>query len=242
MKVLDFDIKKGLYHFEVEKLTTTFHAHPVYECVWVEEGHFQLESQHKVYPKLQFAVIPPNLPHKLQAEHSAQLLLIKAFNDKLENFLADRGYLFYQEIFASSKGKDHGKFMAELKSFAWETDLHTTQDARLNTTLQILEKASLGYKEMSQELSAKVFLSESRLSHVFKEHIGISLKKYLLWMKLNHAIAHLLKEQEGLTDAGFQSGFYDQAHFSKAFKEMLGMAPSKAYNSRSLQFYSKNTP
>jgi len=242
MKILDFDIEKGVYHFEVERLKSAFHAHPVYECVWVEEGHFVLESQHKVYPKLQFAIIPPNLPHKLQADHSAHLLLIKAHNEKLEDFLREKGYPLDQEILASAQGKAYADFMAELKSFAQETDLHSTQDARVNKSLELLEKANLSYKEMSQELNEKVFLSESRLSHLFKEHIGISMKKYLLWMKLNHAIAHLLKEQEGLTDAGFQSGFYDQAHFSKAFKEMLGMAPSKAYNSRSLQFYGKKSP
>ena len=242
MKILDFDIEKGVYHFEVDKLESAFHAHPVYECVWVQKGHFQLESRNKVYPKLQFAIIPPNLPHKIQAEHAAHLLLLKAHNEKLGNFIRAKGYAFEQEILGSKQSQNHPEFMTELKAFARETDLHSTHDARVNTTLQILENTNLTYQEMSRELRAKVFLSESRLSHLFKQHIGISLKKYLLWMKLNHAIAHLLREQEGLTDAGFQSGFYDQAHFSKAFKEMLGMAPSKAYNSRSLQFYGRKTP
>ncbi|WP_367281876.1 AraC family transcriptional regulator [Tunicatimonas pelagia] len=35
--------------------------------------------------------------------------------------------------------------------------------------------------------------------------------------------------------ASLTCGFYDQAHFSKTFKERLGISPSEAYNSRMLQ-------
>ncbi len=32
-----------------------------------------------------------------------------------------------------------------------------------------------------------------------------------------------------------ESGFFDQAHMIKSFKSVLGVNPSKAYNSRTLQ-------
>jgi AraC-like DNA-binding protein len=84
-------------------------------------------------------------------------------------------------------------------------------------------------------LQGVVFLSESRLSHLFKENIGISLKKYLLWNKLKKTVKQHLTEKEDLFTSLIKAGFYDQPHFSKAFKTMLGVKPTKAYNSRTLQ-------
>ena len=80
-----------------------------------------------------------------------------------------------------------------------------------------------------------MFLSDSRLSHLFKEHIGISIKKYLIWNKLRKAINLYLSESTNLTDVSIQSGFFDQAHLSNSFKKVLGVSPSKVYNSRILQ-------
>ena len=42
-------------------------------------------------------------------------------------------------------------------------------------------------------LSKKVNLSESRLTHLFKEQVGIPLRRYLLWQKLSIALMELSK-------------------------------------------------
>nr|WP_246616001.1 AraC family transcriptional regulator [Aquimarina litoralis] len=115
-------------------------------------------------------------------------------------------------------------------------DLKTPTDKRIIDCIKFIEENQLEYKNLISELTSKVFLSNSRLSHLFKEQIGVSIKKYLVWNKLRQAINLYLTENTNLTDISLESGFFDQAHLSNSFKNVLGVSPSKAYNSRTLQF------
>ena len=109
-------------------------------------------------------------------------------------------------------------------------------DERILQSIIFIEENEFEYKNVITELTSKVHLSNSRLSHLFKEHIGISIKKYLVWNRLKGAMNLYISENTNLTDVSLQSGFFDQAHLTNSFKKFLGVSPSKAYNSRILQF------
>ena len=76
-----------------------------------------------------------------------------------------------------------------------------------------------------EALTARVSLSPSRLMHVFTESVGIPLRPYLLWLKLQRAATSIVSGV-GLTEAAFEAGFADSAHMSRTFKRMFGMTPS----------------
>ncbi len=75
-----------------------------------------------------------------------------------------------------------------------------------------------------EDLAEYVHLTPSYLSKVFKEQIGISLSDHILKRRLNAAIL-LLKKNDSLTinEIALETGFYDSAHFSKAFKSVYGI-------------------
>lgn len=76
-----------------------------------------------------------------------------------------------------------------------------------------------------EALAARVSLSPSRLMHVFTESVGIPLRPYLLWLKLQRAATSIVNGV-GLTQAAVGAGFADAAHMSRTFKRMFGMTPS----------------
>lgn len=76
------------------------------------------------------------------------------------------------------------------------------------------------------DLASSVGLSRSRLSHVFREHTGLSLKRYLLWHKVYRA-GIMIGAGLTITDASAITGFADTSHFTRAFKQMFGMTPSQ---------------
>jgi len=80
------------------------------------------------------------------------------------------------------------------------------------------------YKGIS--LANMIFLSESRMQHLFKQQIGIPIRKYLLWNKIR-SVLMLSLNGYSITFAAHQSGFSDSAHFSRTFKSMFGISPSK---------------
>jgi AraC-like DNA-binding protein len=68
-------------------------------------------------------------------------------------------------------------------------------------------------------------LSEGRFMHAFTRSIGIPLRPYLLWLKLQRAAAAIAAGAP-LSDAAAAAGFADAAHMSRTFRRMLGMSPS----------------
>lgn len=68
-------------------------------------------------------------------------------------------------------------------------------------------------------------LSPGRLMHVFTESLGIPLRPYLAWLRLQRA-AGAIVAGHSLTDAAAIAGFSDSAHLSRSFRRAFGMTPS----------------
>lgn len=236
MKIHDFDIKKGIYSFEFNELNTESHSHPVVEIISATDGTFSLQSNGKINENLEFAIIDSNTEHKVSSINcSIRVLMIESHNLKLTDFFASNGIKFQNGVFAKTKLEKKNELFSTAKNLARTMDLKTPTDKRIVESIKFIEENELEYKNLISELTSKVFLSNSRLSHLFKEHIGISIKKYLVWNRLRQAINLYLGENVNLTDVSLQSGFFDQAHLTNSFKNVLGVSPSKAYNSRILQ-------
>ncbi|RMF24380.1 MAG: AraC family transcriptional regulator [Deltaproteobacteria bacterium] len=103
---------------------------------------------------------------------------------------------------------------------------HATEqlDPRVTQALEILAELS-DPRISTADLASRVGLSPSRFSHVFREHVGLPLRRYLVWRRLQDAVL-LLAEQRTLTEVAHAAGFADSAHFSRAFRRMFGVPPS----------------
>ncbi len=94
-------------------------------------------------------------------------------------------------------------------------------DARIR---QIIRHA-LAHPELSLDQAAagaRVFLSGSRLRHLFVEQTGLAFKTYMLWQRLMRAL-EVYANGQSLTEAAHQAGFSDSAHFSRVFKRYFGL-------------------
>jgi AraC-like DNA-binding protein len=84
------------------------------------------------------------------------------------------------------------------------------------------------------DLSAAVGLSYFRLSHLFTNAIGISLRNYLLWQKL-HKVPALHTVGMPLGAIAKKTGFTDAAHLAHTFRDMFGAPPSYFLSSDSVR-------
>lgn len=86
-------------------------------------------------------------------------------------------------------------------------------------------------------LASSIYLSESRLIHLFKEQVGIPIRSYILWLRITEAIK-LIVQGTPFTTAAHQTGFTDSAHLCRVFKQMFGMKLSDLFkNSRYIQLF-----
>jgi len=83
-------------------------------------------------------------------------------------------------------------------------------------------------------LADKFYLSESRLSHLFADEVGIPLRTYLLWRRYRLAFSRL-SDQSTLTRLACDSGFADAAHLTRTFVGYFGFSPKRILHSCFIQ-------
>jgi AraC-like DNA-binding protein len=103
-------------------------------------------------------------------------------------------------------------------------------DARVIRVLRYLNK-NPGLNVPIGELAQHVNLSPDRLAHLFRDEIGIPIRRYILWQKLRLAASAACDGQQ-LTDAAQHGGFSDSAHFTHSFQKLFGINPSFLFGSQ----------
>ena len=95
---------------------------------------------------------------------------------------------------------------------------------RISKCIEIISSRATDFKLTVSQLSRASFLSESRLAHLFKKQLGVSVHQCILWKKILLAV---LKSREGysLTECAHYVGFSDSSHFNKVFYKMFGVTP-----------------
>ncbi len=93
------------------------------------------------------------------------------------------------------------------------------------------QKSSLDFKQLVIDSG----LSESRLMHYFKEETGVTIRKYIQWLRLQKAMRSIVLGIS-IKDIAIKMGFTDAAHFNRAFVSTFGINPSRiAYSSKRMK-------
>ena len=103
-------------------------------------------------------------------------------------------------------------------------------DARINAALAFLRDSPEAYDSI-ESLSARVHLSPSRFAHLFKQVVGVPVRRYVLWLKMRRAL-DLAIAGDSLTTAALSAGFADSAHLSRSVRAMMGIAPEFLFRQR----------
>lgn len=96
-------------------------------------------------------------------------------------------------------------------------------DARIQRAIDILKEYP---SQTASDLADRLGLSESRLSHLFRAEIGISVKTYLVKQRLDQG-AHLLTSTEmSIKEIAYCLGYHHSSSFVRAFKTRFSMSPN----------------
>ena len=121
------------------------------------------------------------------------------------------------------------QLMAELLRLAAGSD--EAGEARQSSPLieSVLHYIGEHYREeiSLDELAERFYVSKYHLSHLFRQTVGVSVYRYVLLKRLQHA-RQLLSEGESPGSAGRASGFPEYSGFYRAFRQVYGTSPGEA--------------
>jgi AraC-like DNA-binding protein len=101
---------------------------------------------------------------------------------------------------------------------------HKTIDERIQSVITHI-KSSENYSISFAELLSICSLSESRLIHLFKKETGITIRRYILWCRLQKSL-RAMASGSSIKQSAQLAGFTDAAHLNRTFVSMYGVNPS----------------
>ena len=75
-------------------------------------------------------------------------------------------------------------------------------------------------------VAAQFHITGSYLSHLFKDHTGLSVWNYVILRRLQ-LVNSLMRQGQSTEDACYRAGFDNYANFYRLYKKHLGMTPSQ---------------
>ena len=104
------------------------------------------------------------------------------------------------------------------------------KDERITAVLDYLQNTDTVSDDIMDRLCSTACLSQSRLSHLFREQVGISLHRYLALDKMKKGYIYYRK-YGNITDAAMRAGFDSPSHFAATCKRMFGISFSEIMKS-----------
>jgi len=109
-------------------------------------------------------------------------------------------------------------------------DIEVTDNFMINKMLQYIHiniENHLSLEKLAMDLN----ISVGYASDCFKKNMGVSVMRYVQKTKIDRAKNLLLSTDKSILYIGILLGFYDQSHFSRAFKAIVGVSPTMYRNS-----------
>lgn len=94
-------------------------------------------------------------------------------------------------------------------------------DTRIAHAIDVV-RARLGETVTMADIAQAVHLSPERFRHLFLKETGIRFRPYVLWLRIEVALA-AYAAGKSLTEAAHAGGFADSAHLSRTFRRMFGV-------------------
>lgn len=171
-----------------------------------------------------FILDPEVLDFQSIVHHSVQNQIIALDFEIFRSLLPELWDLYYGQI---DSDQAHAIQLKILKCLNPGSAPEEKLDSRVQKVARRIRN-ELPDRIRLDDLAQEFSISEDRLMRLFKESLGLPMRRYLLWVRLTEA-ARFLMEGMNLTDAAHAAGFSDSAHFSRTFKENFGFVPSQFF-------------
>ena len=165
-------------------------------------------------------------PHYLQLFLKDSLHSIDTTNgmDLFDLFRKDEVNKLYENL---CECKSDTTLMDKIEAFLKANILTDKMDKRASAAHYLISTERV-YKV--DDISSKLNITSTTLRTIFNQHIGISPKDLIKIHRIKEALDCQLTCEESLTQMAYHLKYFDQAHFSKDFKDATGISPKQYFS------------
>ena len=170
-------------------------------------------------------LVPPRTTHHLRARGR----IVSAYLDPASGRAAVRecfGRAVGEAVFAHHRESDLLAPPANpIEALAWLDVAAPSAEREMDPRIARLTSdfhTDPASKRSAGALAADVWLSESRLLHLFRAETGTSLRAYRMWTRMLQA-AREIGNGSNLTEAAAHAGFASPSHLADRFKQTFGL-------------------
>lgn len=214
---------------------SSLHAHHAIQLLLTLDGHGRLRGRtRQPWTDFTAALVGPDVPHEVDARGTTVVIgfvdpesdvgagLRRRINKPLTVLPAAEVAGWRRDLGALEPAAVEAWWRTRITAEPTPRPIHP----RVGRVLRwVRENVGAGEEDLSLErLADRAGLSSSRFMHVFTQSLGVPLRPYLLWLRLQHAAGRLLAGASA-TEAAHDAGFSDAAHLSRTFRRILGTTP-----------------
>ena len=234
-------------YLENTKINYPKHNHVSVYCMSVIlYGTVFLKRERRLasYKANDIMLIAPYEPHRLYSEDKISMLSVCIHKDIFQhNTFTQIQLLFEKYLFHFIEKNDTNlgvctAFFETLKSISQNTLLKPVICTKIDKVKRHIEQHPENNYYLEQ-MSRETHISKYHFIKKFSKNIGLTPHKFLLQNRTRKA-QRLLSDNQTLsmTEIALKAGFYDQSHFIRHFKSIVGLTPSD-YKSNCFQLVEK---
>lgn len=112
----------------------------------------------------------------------------------------------------------------------YDVDSHYVSYTLIIEKINTYINNNIDKKLLISDIAKSIGLSESRISHIYKENMGIGINQYIIKKRLSIA-KEMLKLGTSLSEVTIRCGFQDYSSFLRSFKKAYDITPKAYQNS-----------
>ena len=114
-------------------------------------------------------------------------------------------------------------FLADLSWHRYKGEHSARPDWLKELTDQISDEPTMNYSV--QDLASTIGVHPVYLARVFRRHFQCGVKEFIHSNRLKYIIRALTDTHQPLVEVALESGYADQSHMSRFFKQAMGISP-----------------
>jgi AraC-type DNA-binding domain-containing proteins len=224
------------------------HFHASYSIGIIEKGErrFSYRGENVSLVKDDIFIIQPFEPHSCESVnntgHSYKILSFE-FNEICMPFFCNMKYeqpellLFLRKFHSLAECDKKNRQLPVLFTKIKDTILNLSegfyeQQKENRRIISKVKKAKTYIEEncfdqiLLKDVAENIGMSEFYFNRTFHKFLGMSPYAYLLFCRVKKSKDNLL-EENSVTHAAYESGFFDQSHYIRLFKKHIGVPPGR---------------